>query len=101
MATAAEQEKQKKAREYEKYVKQVTPTHSLFKNMCRAFLCGGAICVLGQGIMNFCMSQGQMCIRDSPVTVQVADRGRWFPYPRGKRNSFSALPKWLDVTATT
>ena len=28
-----------------------------------------------------------------PVTVQVADRGRWFPYPRGKRNSFSALPK--------
>ena len=58
MATAAEQEKQKKAKEYEKYVKQVTPTHSLFKNMCRAFLCGGAICVLGQGIMNFCMSQG-------------------------------------------
>ena len=51
-------EKQKKAKEYEKYVKQVTPTHSLFKNMCRAFLCGGAICVLGQGIMNFCMSQG-------------------------------------------
>ena len=34
MATAAEQEKQKKAKEYEKYVKQVTPTHSLFKNMC-------------------------------------------------------------------
>ena len=58
MATAAEQEKKKKAKEYEKYVKQVTPTHSLFKNMCRAFLCGGAICVLGQGIMNFCMSQG-------------------------------------------
>ncbi|MCR2023281.1 SpoVA/SpoVAEb family sporulation membrane protein, partial [Blautia pseudococcoides] len=54
MATAAEQEKQKKAKEYEKYVKQVTPTHSLFKNMCRAFLSGGAICVLGQGIMNFC-----------------------------------------------
>ena len=50
--------KQKKAKEYEKYVKQVTPTHSLFKNMCRAFICGGAICVLGQGIMNFCMSQG-------------------------------------------
>ena len=49
MATAAEQEKQKKAKEYEKYVKQVTPTHSLFKNMCRAFLCGGAICVLGAG----------------------------------------------------
>ena len=35
-----------------------------------------------------------------PVTVQVAENGRWFPYPRGKRNSFSALPKWLEVTAS-
>ena len=33
-----------------------------------------------------------------PVTVHEADSGRWFPYPRGKRNSFSALAKWLDVT---
>lgn len=58
MATAAEQEKQRKAKEYEKYVKQVTPTHSLFKNMCCAFVSGGAICVLGQGIMNICKSMG-------------------------------------------
>ena len=33
-----------------------------------------------------------------PVTVHVAERGRWFPYPKGNRNSFSALAKWLDVT---
>ena len=33
-----------------------------------------------------------------PVTVQVADLGLWFPYARGKRNSFSALAKWLEVT---
>ena len=33
-----------------------------------------------------------------PVTVQVAESGLWFPYPRGNRNSFSALAKWLDVT---
>ena len=34
-----------------------------------------------------------------PVTVQLADKGLWLAYPRGKRNSFSALPKWLEVTA--
>ena len=32
-----------------------------------------------------------------PVTVQVADSGRWLPYPNGKRNSFSAVAKWLEV----
>ncbi len=32
-----------------------------------------------------------------PVTVHVAERGRWFPYPRGKRNSFSAVAKWLEA----
>ena len=36
-----------------------------------------------------------------PVTVQVAENGRWFPYPRGKRNSFSALAKWLEVAHKT
>ena len=39
---------QKKQKEYEKYVKQVTPVHSLPLNMARAFLVGGLICVLGQ-----------------------------------------------------
>ena len=43
-------EEQKK--EYQDYVKQVTPTHSLWKNMAKAFLTGGIICVIGQGIMN-------------------------------------------------
>ena len=44
-------EEQKK--EYQDYVKQVTPTHSLWKNMAKAFLTGGIICVIGQGIMNY------------------------------------------------
>ena len=35
-----------------------------------------------------------------PVTVQWADSGLCDAYPRGKRNSFSALPKWLEVTAS-
>ena len=34
--------------EYDKYVKQITPTHSLGVDMLRAFVTGGTICLLGQ-----------------------------------------------------
>ena len=34
--------------EYDKYVKQITPTHSLGADMLRAFVTGGTICLLGQ-----------------------------------------------------
>lgn len=51
--TSEEEKKQ-----YEEYVKQVTPTHSLAANMLRAFLAGGMICMLGQAILNFAMAQG-------------------------------------------
>jgi stage V sporulation protein AC len=44
--------KQKKQQEYQKYVKQVTPTHNLFLNMGKAFVTGGAICVVGQVFLN-------------------------------------------------
>ena len=49
-----EQEKQ----EYKEYVKQITPTHSLPKNMAKAFLVGGLICVLGQFFLNWGKSFG-------------------------------------------
>lgn len=42
--------------EYAKYVKEVTPTSSLPKNMCLAYIIGGMICVLGQAIFNIAMS---------------------------------------------
>lgn len=45
--------KQKKQQEYQKYVKQVTPTHNLFLNMAKAFVTGGLICVVGQFILNW------------------------------------------------
>ena len=45
-------------KEYEKYVKQVTPVHSLPVNMAKAFLTGGLICVLGQALMNAGMDLG-------------------------------------------
>lgn len=52
-------EKQKtKQKQYEKYVKEITPTHSLCKNMAKAFLSGGLICTLGQGIINFALNLG-------------------------------------------
>ena len=37
--------------EYAEYVKSVTPTHSLPIQMLKAFLVGGAICLLGQIIL--------------------------------------------------
>ena len=49
-----EQEKQ----EYKEYVKQITPTHSLPKNMAKAFLVGGLICVLGQIFLHWGKSLG-------------------------------------------
>lgn len=42
-------------RNYQDYVKQVTPTHSLGIQMLKAFVVGGIICVIGQGIINFGM----------------------------------------------
>lgn len=50
--------KQKKQKEYQEYVKQVTPTHNLFLNMCKAFVSGGAICTVGQFILNWCGELG-------------------------------------------
>ncbi len=54
---ASEQQIQKQ-KQYEQYVKEITPAHSLPLNMAKAFLTGGIICVLGQFILNFAKSQG-------------------------------------------
>lgn len=55
MENTRQKEKQKK---YEKYVKEVTPTHNLPLNMLKAFFTGGIICVIGQVILNFAKAQG-------------------------------------------
>ncbi|MCC8138775.1 MAG: stage V sporulation protein AC [Lachnospiraceae bacterium] len=44
--------------EYQEYVKQVTPTHNLPKEMLKAFLLGGLICTLGQLIVNTGINMG-------------------------------------------
>lgn len=48
----ASEEQLKKQKQYEQYVKSVTPSHNLPANMIKAFFTGGLICVLGQGILN-------------------------------------------------
>ena len=44
--------------QYNEYVKQVTPTHSLPMQMVKAFVTGGIICCLGQAILNYAGSLG-------------------------------------------
>ena len=48
----------KAQKQYEKYVKEVTPVHNLAPNMLKAFLTGGIICTLGQFILNFAKNAG-------------------------------------------
>jgi stage V sporulation protein AC len=43
---------ERKQKEFQKLVKEVTPTHNLGLQMLKAFLVGGAICTLGQFILN-------------------------------------------------
>lgn len=45
-------EQQKKEQEYREHVEQVTPRYNLPYQMCKAFLVGGLICLLGQAILN-------------------------------------------------
>lgn len=49
---------QKAQQEYGEYIKKITPTHSLAKQMLNAFICGGIICTIGQFIINFALNQG-------------------------------------------
>lgn len=51
--TQPEYQVEEKKQNYEKYVKGMTPTHNLWLQMLKAFIVGGLICVLGQGILNF------------------------------------------------
>lgn len=53
-----QEEKQQQQQEYNEYVKQVTPTRNLAWAMCRAFIVGGAICAVGQGLLNTAKNLG-------------------------------------------
>lgn len=47
-------------KEYEQYVSEITPKHSLPLQMGKAFVTGGMICVLGQLILHFCQTLFEM-----------------------------------------
>lgn len=49
---------QEQKQQYNEYIKQVTPTHNLWAQMAKAFLVGGIICCIGQGILNYAGSLG-------------------------------------------
>ena len=55
---ATNNEKKQQQKEYEQYVKAVTPTHNLWQQMLRAFITGGIICCIGQFILNYAGSLG-------------------------------------------
>ena len=47
-----------KEKAYEQYVKEKTPVRKLCPAMAKAFVTGGSICVIGQGILNYCERLG-------------------------------------------
>ena len=47
-----------KQEQYKAYVEEKTPKSNLLVNMARAFVTGGAICVVGQFVLDFCEKQG-------------------------------------------
>ncbi len=49
---------QLKQEQYQQKVDQVTPKPPFFKNICWAFIIGGAICVIGQIIIDYFMTLG-------------------------------------------
>lgn len=53
-----DQQGEKRDQEYQDLVKEITPTHSLPKQMFHAFWTGGAVCMIGQFIINTAMNMG-------------------------------------------
>lgn len=53
-----EKDKKLKEQKYNEYVKQITPQHSLPKNIFNAFLVGGIICTIGQAFTNLYQTWG-------------------------------------------
>lgn len=43
-------------KDYEEYVKKITPSHNLWLQMLKAFITGGIICVAGQFLLNYASS---------------------------------------------
>lgn len=58
---------ERKKKQYQAYVKEMTPTHNVWVQMGRAFLVGGLICTIGQFILHTAEAMG----------IEQADAGSW------------------------
>lgn len=58
-------------KEYNQYVKQVTPTHSLVKNCFHAFWIGGLICVIGQFFFHLFQTNLDLNKEDASTYVTI------------------------------
>lgn len=59
------------SKQYNDYVKEVTKTISLGKNMFWAFIVGGSICLLGQIITQICKNNGISELHTSSITAMI------------------------------
>ena len=48
MSESKNPEQRNLEKEYEEYVKMITPTHNLYLQMLKAFIVGGMICEIGE-----------------------------------------------------
>ena len=60
MSDTKSQEQINLEKDYEEYIKKITPTHNLYMQMLRAFITGGIICTVGQGLLDFAGKQLNM-----------------------------------------
>lgn len=52
MSESKNEERLSLEKDYEEYVKRITPTHNLLLQMLKAFITGGIICVIGQFLLD-------------------------------------------------
>lgn len=57
MSESQNPEQRNLEKEYEEYVKMITPTHNLYLQMLKAFIVGGIICMIGQFLLDFASNQ--------------------------------------------
>ena len=53
MSEQKSQEQMNLEKDYEEYIKKITPTHNLYLQMLKAFITGGIICTVGQALLTF------------------------------------------------
>lgn len=57
MSEPKSQEQMDLEKDYEEYIKRITPTHNLYLQMLKAFITGGIICTIGQALLTFAKEQ--------------------------------------------